>query len=124
METNNKPKNSIHIIKNNLFNTLLKFTIIFFHFSFVLTEETKKILYIKTNGIINEMKIIKSSNHILNILSETDTVIDNDNNVYMKEIEAEYGGQIITKLLKNENEIDISVGILLQIGNDFYKSII
>ncbi len=119
LEINNKPKNSIHIIKNNLFNTLLKFTIIFFHFSFVLTEETKKILYIKTNGIINEMKIIKSSNHILNILSETDIVIDNDNNIYMKEIEAEYGGQIITKLLKNE--IDISVGILLQIGNDFYK---
>ena len=114
MEKDQKITNIIYKIKENLLNALLKFTIIFFHFSFVINKESSKILYIKTNGIINEMKITNSSNHIKNIFNKTNLVIDNDN-VFKKEIEAEYDDQIIINLIKYKNDTKLSVGILLQI---------
>ncbi len=119
MKEDAKSTNFIYKIQVNILNSLLKFTIIFFHFSFVLTEESKKTLYVKTNGIINEMKIINSSNHIKDIFNKTNSVIYNDT-VFKTEIEAKNGDQVVINLLKNKNETNISVGILLEIGNKYY----
>ena len=89
-------------------------------FSFVINENSVNIIYIKTNGIINEMKIISKSNYIKNIYNQTNLVNDN-NNVYKKEIETQFGDQIIIDLLKNKNDRQLSVGILLQIESIFYE---
>ena len=103
-----------------VFKIIFKLLIFFLNFTLALNKISTKILYIKTNGIINEMKIIDESNNIKSSFTGTDLDIYGDN-IFKKEIEAQYGEQINIKILKNDYNIEISIGILLQVKDIFYE---
>ena len=121
MKKDKKDANLIHKIEGYFLNTLLKLSILFLLFPLFLNKESKKVLYIKTNGIINEIIIINSSNHIKNIFNNKTNIIVDNYNIFKKEIEAEYGDQIIINLLNNKKDKKLSIGILLQIEKLFYE---
>ena len=102
--------------KSYLLNIIYQLAIFFVHFSFILNIEQTKILYIKTNGNINE---IKKNNESINIIDNF-TDMDTSNNFFRKEIQYQYGEEIIINITKQEMDT-LSVGILFQIGNNFYK---
>ena len=101
---------------NNCLLNIIQLVIIFVDVSFILNNELTNILYIKTNGNINE---IKKNDESLNILNNF-TDMDISNFFFRKEIQYQYGEEIIINITKQEMDT-LSVGILFQIGNNFYK---
>ena len=97
-----------------LLKIIFQFIIIIENLSLVLNKTVTKKLYIKTNGNINEM-IIRD---YLNNIKENINIINNENIVKI-DIDAQYGENIFIKISK-KNDINISVGILLQIENLFF----
>ena len=116
MKENKKIINFTSKIKPHIFNIIFKLIIIFFYFPFSLSNEISKILYIKTNGIIEVIKIIDKENISIINGTQLDNYFEND----YKRVEV-YGQEIIINILKNENNTKIYFGILLQIGNNFYE---
>ena len=116
MKKNEKSINTIKKRKILLLNIIFKFLIFFSNISLSFNNT---IIYIKTNGIINQMKIIDEENNIANIFQETHFNYIND--IFKKEIEIQYGEHIILNILKNENEESLFFGILLQIENLFFE---
>ena len=98
-------------------NILSKILILLLYIYFSSNQEGKYIIYLKTDGIINEMKILNESNFTIyqNSIFESE-----ENNIYKQEINSKYGNKIIINISKRENSSKISVGFLLQINNEFY----
>ena len=113
MKKNEKTINFISNRKSYLLNIITQLVIFFVHFSFILNNELTKTLYIKTNGNINEIK--KNNESLKNF-----TNMDTSNNFFRKEIQYEYGEEIIINIIKKRNDT-LSLGILFQIGKNFYK---
>ena len=113
-----KKQKILNLINSNRYvlNIIYQLVIIFVHFSFILNNELTKILYIKTNGNINEIKINNESLDILDDFTDMDT----SNYFFRKEIQYQYGEEIIINITKQDTD-KLSVGILFQIGNNSYK---
>ena len=107
------PQSKYHIKK-----TFFKIFILFIYFSLISTEEDKFIIYLKTNGNINEMKIINSLN---SIKYQNDNINTDENGLFKQEIDSTFGDNITFNIFKKGVSLDISVGVLLQIDYDFYE---
>ena len=121
MKKDKKGMNLINKKQNLLLNRLLKLLIILFHFSFVINPEPTKKLYITkiTGNNLNEIKIFDSSNNILNIYNSGNmNNIKIINNIY--EINVDYWNTINISISRRTRSIQ-SVGLLLQIGDEFIK---
>ena len=88
---------ALNFISNSNNYLLYQLVIIFVYLSFALNNELNKILYIKTNGNINE---IKKNNESLNKLNN----FDSSNYLFRKEIQYQYGEEIIINITKQKND--------------------
>ena len=97
--------------------TFSKILILLLYISFSFNQEDKYIIYLKTDAIINDMKILNESNFTIyqNGILETE-----ENNIFKHEINSKYGDKIIINISQRENSSKVSVGVLLQINNEFY----
>ena len=100
----------IYLTKKNKCNEIVT---LFLFFYLISNTDTRPIIYFKTNGIINEMKIKKVLNN------EEQLNIEQDNSL-QKEINFDNNDKLIAKITKKENQSKISIGLLFQINNNYY----
>ena len=102
--------------KRQILNTLFKIFLLLLNCQFVSNTDNIGVIYIKTNGIITEMKLLNESNYEQTLCN----LSFDKNNILKKEIDSNYIDSIILKISKNESESFISFGILLQLNNQYY----
>ena len=103
--------------ETHILNLLFKIVLLFLNFHLVSNTENIAIIYIETNGIITEMKLLNESNYELTLYNIS---VDEVNNTLKKEIDLNYIDSIFINISNKENESFISFGVLFQINTHYY----